>query len=100
MQSFPESVLGGFKVEAESPDGTVLVDATDFFLRDVHHVAQTLTRTRQGSYKVDANRSTIALDHTKAFPKNTEVEAELTFAIEGAAAGPFCWRCHARPARR
>src|SRR5580698_1653337 len=33
-QSFPESVLYGFKVEAEDPRGTVLVDATDFFLRD------------------------------------------------------------------
>ena len=89
MQSFPESVLGGFKVEAESPDGTVLVDTTDFFLRDVHHVAQALARTKQGSYKVDANRSTIALEHTKAFPKNTEVEAELTFALEGESQGHF-----------
>ncbi len=89
LQSFPESVLGGFKVEAESPDGTVLVDATDFFLRDVHHVAQALARTKQGSYKVDANRSTIALDHTKAFPKNTEVESELTFALEGEPQGHF-----------
>lgn len=89
LQSFPESVLGGFKVEAESPDGTVLVDATDFFLRDVHHVTQTLARMKQGSYKVDANRSTIALDRTKAFPKNTEVEAELTFALEGEPQGHF-----------
>ena len=89
LQSFPESILGGFKVEAENPDGTVLVDATDFFLRDVHHVVQTLARTKQGSYKVDPNRSTIALDHTKAFPKNTEVEAELTFALEGEPQGHF-----------
>lgn len=88
-QSFPESVLGGFKVEAENPDGTVLVDATDFFLRDVHHVAQSLARTKQGSYKVDASRSTIALDRTKAFPKNTEIEAELTFALEGEPQGHF-----------
>ena len=89
LQSFPESVLGGFKVEAESPDGTVLVDATDFYLRDVHHVAQTLARTKQGSYKVDEKRSTVALDRTKAFPKNTEVEAELTFALEGEPQGHF-----------
>ncbi len=88
-QSFPESVLGGFKVEAENSDGTVLVDATDFFLRDVHHVAQALARTKQGSYKIDASRSTIALDHTKAFPKNTEVEAELTFALDGEPQGHF-----------
>jgi hypothetical protein len=88
-QSFPESVLYGFKVEAEDPSGAVLVDATDFFLRDAHEVAQTLTRTQQGVYKVDPTRSTIALDATKAFPKNTEVEAILTFTTDGPARGEF-----------
>jgi Met-zincin/Domain of unknown function (DUF5117) len=88
-QSFPESVLYGFKVEAEDPNGTVLVDATDFFLRDAHDVAGTLTRTQQGTYKLDPTRSTIALDATKAFPKNTEVEAILTFTTDGPARGEF-----------
>jgi hypothetical protein len=88
-QSFPESVLYGFKVEAEDPNGTVLVDATDFFLRDAHEVAGTLTRTQQGTYKLDPARSTIALDATKAFPKNTEVEAILTFTTDGPARGEF-----------
>jgi hypothetical protein len=88
-QSFPESVLYGFKVEAEDPNGTVLVDATDFFLRDAHEVAGALTRTQQGVYKLDPTRSTIALDATKAFPKNTEVEAILTFTTDGPARGEF-----------
>jgi Met-zincin/Domain of unknown function (DUF5117) len=88
-QSFPESVLYGFKVEAEDINGTVLVDATDFFLRDAHDVAGSLTRTQQGTYKLDATRSTIALDATKAFPKNTEVEAILTFTTDGPARGEF-----------
>ncbi len=88
-QSFPESVLYGFKVEAEDPNGTVLVDATDFFLRDAHDVAGALTRTQQGTYKLDPTRSTIALDATKAFPKNTEVEAILTFTTDGPARGEF-----------
>jgi hypothetical protein len=82
-QSFPASVMAGLKVEAEGPDGTVLVDATDFFLSDVHHVSEALAGTGQGAYRVDVARSTIALDATKAFPKNTEVEAELTFAAQG-----------------
>jgi hypothetical protein len=88
-QSFPESILGGFKVEAEDPSGAVLVDATDFFLRDVHEVTEALTRTHQGSYKVDPARSTIDLDSTRAFPKNTEVDAILTFASDGPAHGQF-----------
>jgi hypothetical protein len=94
-QSFPESVLWGFKVEAESPDGSaVLVDATDFFLHDAHHVAETIASTQQDaghadSYKLDASRSTIVPEGTKAFPKNTVVEAELTFTADGPLKGPF-----------
>ena len=39
-QSFPQSVMFGFDVAAE--DGaTVLVDATNFFLRDAHNVTST-----------------------------------------------------------
>src|SRR5262249_9728167 len=87
-QSFPESVLWGFTVAAES-DGAVLLDATDFFLHDGHEITDTLTRLKQGSYRVDATRSTIALEDTKAFPKNTEVEAELTFVTDGPPSGEF-----------
>ena len=88
-QSFPESVLYGFKVEAEDSNGTVLVDATDFFVRDAHEVAETLTRIKQGTYKLDPNRSTIAIDNTKSFPENTEVEALLTFASDDLAHADF-----------
>ncbi|UWZ84681.1 zinc-dependent metalloprotease [Occallatibacter riparius] len=81
-QSFAESVLWGFTVEAEE-NGRVLVDATNFFLRDAHGVAESLRATGQGAYRLDPSRSAIALENTKAFPKNTEVEAMLTFASEG-----------------
>jgi hypothetical protein len=83
-QSFPESVLAGFKVEAADASGAVLVDASEFFLRDAHGVAETLSELKQGAYKLEASRSAIALDHTKVFPKNTEVEALLTFTTESA----------------
>ncbi|HEX7153395.1 MAG TPA: zinc-dependent metalloprotease [Thermoanaerobaculia bacterium] len=77
-QSFAQSVLAGFKVEAETPNG-VLVDATDFFLSDAHGVVRSLRDAEQGSYSLDRNRSAIYLPRTKAFPRNTEVEATLTF---------------------
>ena len=89
-QSFPESVLGSFTVAAEhsaAEAGAVLVDATDFFLRDVHGVAEVLGK--QGAYKLDAARSAIAIDATKAFPKNTEVEGILTFASDAPTRGSF-----------
>ena len=76
--SFAKSVLWGFKVEA-SDASSVLVDATDFFLSDRHGVADQLRATQQGGYTVDRNRSAIFLERTKGFPRNTEVEATLTF---------------------
>ena len=76
--SFAKSVLWGFKIEKTEGD-TVTVDATDFFLSDQHGVAERLRSTQQGSYSVDRNRSAIYTPNTKTFPKNTEVEAILTF---------------------
>jgi hypothetical protein len=84
-QSFPESVLWGFAVAAESPEGAVLVDATDFLLNDAHGVSERLAQLKQATdkaYKVDVSRSAIVMGDTRAFPKNTEIEAELTFTTE------------------
>ncbi|HEY0784442.1 MAG TPA: zinc-dependent metalloprotease, partial [Acidobacteriaceae bacterium] len=81
-QSFAESVLWGFKVESESAT-SVTVDATDFFLRDAHGVAETLQTLKQGGYHLDKDRSAIAFELAKDFPQNTEVEAVLTFTAEG-----------------
>ncbi len=77
--SFAESALWGFTAVAEDGD-RVLVDATDFFLRDAHHVPETLRRTKQGPYRLDDKRCALYLPRTKNFPLNTEVEATLTFA--------------------
>ena len=85
--SFAVSVHWGFKVEAEE-NGKVLVDATDFFLRDAHGVSERFRQAKQGSYRLDGSRSVIHLDRTKGFPKNTEVEAILTYANDGEA-GPL-----------
>jgi len=79
--SFAESALWGFKVEAEEKDHA-LVDATDFFLRDDHGVPVALKRTKQGAFHLDMTRCAIYLPQTKNFPLNTEVEATLTFAGE------------------
>ncbi len=76
--SFAQSVLWGFKVEAEE-GGRMLVDATDFALRDAHGVVPALRRARQGEFRLDATRSALYLPNTKGFPKNTEIEVTLTF---------------------
>ena len=79
--SFARSVLWGFKVEAEE-DTRVLVDATAFVLRDAHGVADRLRAAKQGRYKLEESRSALYLDRTRAFPKNTEIEATLTFTTD------------------
>jgi hypothetical protein len=76
--SFAESVIWGFTAAGEE-NGHVLVDATEFYLRDAHGVVTALKRTKQGAYKLDGSRSAIYPANTKNFPLNTEVEATLTF---------------------
>src|ERR1041384_1119217 len=85
--AFAESTLWGFEVAAE--DGNrALVDATNFYLRDVHGVPATLQRNQQGQFRIDGSRSAFSLANTKNFSKNTEVETTLTFTTEGEA-GPL-----------
>ena len=77
-QSFAQSTLWGFTIEAES-SGAVLVEATDFLLRDAMQVANRLRRSQQGIYVFDKNRSVMYWPRTKNFPLNTEVETTITF---------------------
>ncbi len=79
--AFAESTLWGFEVAAEEGN-RVLVDATNFYLRDVHQVTNTLQRGQQGNYRLDPTRSAFYLPNTKNFPQNTEVETTLTFTGE------------------
>lgn len=81
-ESFARSVLWGFRVEAEE-GGRVLVDATAFFMRDAHGVADRLRSSNQGTYRLDDSRSALYLPRTKGFPKNTEIETMLTFTTDG-----------------
>jgi Met-zincin/Domain of unknown function (DUF5117) len=81
--SFAKSILWGFTIAGES-SGRVLVDATDFFLRDVVSAASSL---RPGNYRVDRTRSAFYLPNTRNFPKNTEVDMTLTFVNEQAGGG-------------
>ena len=74
-EAFARSVLWGFPVAAAT-EGRVLVDFTEFLVRDANDVAG---RLRPGTYRFEPGRSTVYLPMTAAFPKNSEMEAELTF---------------------
>jgi hypothetical protein len=77
--SFARSALWGFKIESEASDGSITVDATDFFLHDIHGVAAQLVQGKQGAYHLDPQRSAIEPETLKDFPRNTEIESLLTF---------------------
>jgi hypothetical protein len=79
--AFAESTLWGFEVAAEE-DGRALVDATAFFLRDVHQVPATLQRAQQGTYRLEPTRCAFYLPNIKNFPQNTEIETTITFSSD------------------
>ena len=81
--AFASSTLWGFKVVAES-NGAVLVNITDFVIRDTHGISN---RLRPGSYSLDKTRSAVYMPMTKGFPKNTEMEVTLTFTRKSGASG-------------
>lgn len=87
-QSFAQSTLWGFTVEAES-NGHALVDATDFLLRDVMNITNTLKSMKQGNFVLDKTRSAVYLPQSKNFPQNTELETTITFVNNDGEVGGF-----------
>ena len=79
-ESFPTSIIAALDIVAEDP-GRLLVDATDFLLRDVM-VGPILRGAELGDFRPDASRSALNFERTGAFPRNTELEAILTFASD------------------
>ena len=93
--SFPTSVLAALPVEAEQ-DGALLVNANPLLLRDATDLLSQLRRPTQAvngvmvrqeskdsNWKLDELRSVVDLDSSGSFPRNTELEALLTFTNDG-----------------
>jgi hypothetical protein len=95
--SFPTSVLAALPMEAEQ-DGTLLVDAKTLVVRDAADLLSQMRRPTQAvngqmvrqagkdsNWKLDDGRSVVDLDASGSFPRNTEIEALLTFTNDGEA---------------
>jgi hypothetical protein len=80
-ESFPTSTLAALEIVAED-GGRVLVDLTPLALSDVGDIRGELRAEGQGNYSLDRDRSRVYHEHTKAFPRNTEIEASLTFVSD------------------
>jgi hypothetical protein len=80
--AFAKSIHWGFTAIAET-SGRVLVDLSDFIMRDTHGVVGNLG----AGYRFDRTRSAVFMENTKAFPKNTEIDVTTTFISEGGGGG-------------
>jgi hypothetical protein len=87
-QAFAQTTVFGFTVEAES-NGKLLVDATDFLLRDAMKVSNSIRRMRQGNYVLDKTRSAMYLPRTKNFPLNSELEVTVTYTNNDGEVGNY-----------
>ena len=77
--AFAKSVIWGFTVAAEN-DGRVLIDLSDFLMRDATGLG---ARLQPAAYRFDRTRSAVYMPNTKAFPKNTEIEVTTTLVTDG-----------------
>ena len=75
--SFGSAAMQVFKIESEK-DSTVLIDMANLFVSDVLDLSTRMKNSTQKGFRFDKERS--AVTSHKAFPKNMEVEALLTFS--------------------
>ncbi|MCA0374288.1 MAG: zinc-dependent metalloprotease [Gemmatimonadetes bacterium] len=87
-EAFPRSVVGSLPIDGEA-NGTITADATSMFLTDAYGVADGLRGqgAAPATYRVDATRSWLDTERTRAFPRNAEVHAVLTFVSDNAGRG-------------
>lgn len=78
-EGFGTSVLFAEKPAAQDPDGSTLVEISDFLVRDAHDVESKLKSNGRGSYRMDKERSVLDSAACKAFPNNLEFQSLLTF---------------------
>ncbi|WP_281990306.1 zinc-dependent metalloprotease [Aquimarina aggregata] len=77
-QAFAKSVLFGFPIKEEK-SGKFIIDLTPFLLQDTHGIINRLKNQKEGTYSIDKSKSALSMDRTKAFPKNVEFEALITY---------------------
>jgi hypothetical protein len=80
-QAFAKSVLFGFPIK-EARNNSYIIDLSPFLMEDTHGVIQRLKKNKEGTYKIDKNRSAIWMENTKSFPKNVEFESMITYVGE------------------
>ena len=67
-------------ISNHSTNGNPLsIELNNFLLQDSQGIAQTLSKTKQGEFKIDTSRSALYLPNIFNFPKNSEYEVIQTY---------------------
>ena len=94
-RSFPTSVIASLPIESEQGE-TLVVNANPLAVRDatgllnqlrrpsraVNGMVRQVANENAANWRLDDQRSAVDMDHTRAFPQNTEVENILTFVSD------------------
>ena len=81
--AFVGSTVWAGDVVSTAPDGSVLIDIAGFLTRDAMGIAETLKATGQGTLRPVADLTLVDPAAARSFPENLELEARLTFAVDG-----------------
>src|SRR5262245_46456862 len=87
-EAFPPSTVASLPLVAEE-QARLLVDVTEFVVRDWTDVVSAVSQARQGTYALARDRSGVNRALTKGFPDNTEIDVSLTFALASGRPGPL-----------
>jgi hypothetical protein len=96
-RSFPTSIVAALPIESEE-NGMLIVNANPLVVRDATGLLDQLRRPARAvngvirqiegggsNWHLDEQRSIVDMDHTRAFPLNTEIENILTFTSDSGA---------------
>jgi hypothetical protein len=81
-EGFPRSVIGSAPIVARDADGSLLVDITDFLVRDATDIAPHFKKRHEGDFSLDTERSGFDATSALNFPDNTELEALITLTSD------------------
>ena len=77
-RTFPEAMLGSFRIEQQNPDKKLLlVNVSNLFMGDVFHLSEMVMSGLGGPYMVDREKT--GVDKAKGFPDSMVVEENLHF---------------------
>lgn len=81
-ESFVTTTTWAGDIARTLPDGSMIVDLTQFLTRDAMGIAATLKRGGGGDYKLDPAASMTDAAATRIFPDNIEMEARQTYVSD------------------